>query len=524
MMSVRPKTYHNSPNKESNYLLNNEPNTKYHTPKNESTVPKNNYGTSNGSTIPNGNASFPTSNGYGNRIGDSGVGGVFTGLTISQSVDSTREAVETKAYRTRFWILCVFSYHAFVTIFMWGSFGPIMASAEYAFGWSTGYVALLGGWGCLFSLLCMVPFNWCAQRYGLRNGMMLASTFIAVSAGIRCLSTDTTRFTYLASAGAIINGMGSCLTLSLPAMLSSTWFPMEERATATAVAAVATQLGGAGMYLSPLLVRTPDDILTKDEIANDIFILMYIHFGMAAAGFIAAFLYFPEKPSKPPSVSSSMERINYFTSIKLIMRNPQVLCVITAYVFSMSIPLTWVSIMNFSLECLGVAQTESMWIAITACLASPLFSFVVARVTDHSYGYLKVTILGLLLSSSCFYIWILLMTETVASSSYAALFVAVVFAISLQYSSVPLLIELAAELAYPCPESVIGAILTIMMDIVDTVFLLVLMVPSKCFQWVSYCLLGSSFLTIIPMMFVKEVHKRSDQDLEPITVDEERAS
>ncbi|KAB7504009.1 Disrupted in renal carcinoma protein 2-like protein [Armadillidium nasatum] len=282
--------------------------------------------------------------------------------------------------------------------------------------------------------------------------------------------------------------MGSCLTLSLPAMLSSTWFPMEERATATAVAAVATQLGGAGMYLSPLLVRTPDDILTKDEIANDIFILMYI------PGFIAAFLYFPEKPSKPPSVSSSMERINYFTSIKLIMRNPQVLCVITAYVFSMSIPLTWVSIMNFSLECLGVAQTESMWIAITACLASPLFSFVVARVTDHSYGYLKVTIVGLLLSSSCFYIWILLMTETVASSSYeivasssygkflfylflssscfyirillmteavasyrtvrfsvycSALFVAVVFAISLQYSSVPLLIRAGSRIGVP---------------------------------------------------------------------------
>ncbi|RXG58953.1 Disrupted in renal carcinoma protein 2-like protein [Armadillidium vulgare] len=250
--------------------------------------------------------------------------------------------------------------------------------------------------------------------------MMLASTLLLY------------QLESLASAGAIINGMGSCLTLSLPAMLSSTWFPMEERATATAVAAVATQLGGAGMYLSPLLVRTPDDILTKDEIANDIFILMYI-------------------------------------------QTPSIVCDYRLCLFQCRYPY-WVSIMNFSLECLGVAQTESMWIAITACLASPLFSFVVARVTDHSYGYLKVTILGLLLSSSCFYIWILLMTETVASSSYAALFVAVVFAISLQYSSVPLLIELAAELAYPCPESVIGAILTIMMDIVDTVFLLVLMV------------------------------------------------
>ena len=37
-----------------------------------------------------------------------------------------------------------------------------------------------------------------------------------------------------------------------------------------------SQLGGAAMYLEPLVVRSPGEGISSDEILNDIFTLMYI--------------------------------------------------------------------------------------------------------------------------------------------------------------------------------------------------------------------------------------------------------
>lgn len=49
---------------------------------------------------------------------------------------------------------------------LWGSFGPIMDSAPYAFHWDDWYIALLEAWGTIFSLIFMIPMNWANQKYG----------------------------------------------------------------------------------------------------------------------------------------------------------------------------------------------------------------------------------------------------------------------------------------------------------------------------------------------------------------------
>ena len=60
------------------------------------------------------------------------------------------------------------------------------------------------------------------------------------------------------------------------------------------------------------------------------------------------------------------------------------------------------------------------------------------------------------------------------------MYISVTGGISFEYATVPLLIELAVEVAYPCPESAVGAGLTQLFNIISGVFLLLFLIPTEC--------------------------------------------
>ncbi|KAL7635644.1 UNVERIFIED_CONTAM: hypothetical protein RMT77_013461 [Armadillidium vulgare] len=431
------------------------------------------------------------------------------------NLENQRNPEVFKTYKTRFWVLAVYCYSSFMMLLIWGTFSPILESAEWAYGWSDWYFALLEGWGSIFSLMTMIPFGVAVHKYGLRFGMISICAFITVATGIRCVTTNVTAFTYLASLSCMINGMTSCVVLSLPPLISVVWFPVNERATATAISSTAMQLGVAGMYLSPLIVRAPENgVPSQEDVRSDMQTLMFIYFGMAIILLLCTFIYFPAAPPSPPSASSKVDRINFLTSMKTMIKKYDVMCIVMIYTFSTSIPICWLSIINLSMECLGISQDESMWIVIAACLISIMSAILVGRLTDYFRGYMKVSIASLLLASSACFFWFLLITERVLTVSVAQIYISVILGIGLQYSAVPLMIELAVELAYPSPENAVGTMLSAMLELSDVTFLLLMTIPTDCYVWLSYAVLASTSLPVIPLIFVKEVYLRSAVDEE----------
>ena len=65
-------------------------------------------------------------------------------------------------------------------------------------------------------------------------------------------------------AGQLLNGLAGPVTQAAPTLLSSTWFPTEQRTTSTAVAALCGSLGVAVSFVVGPLVVT--DI--KSELKN----------------------------------------------------------------------------------------------------------------------------------------------------------------------------------------------------------------------------------------------------------------
>ncbi|ROT84167.1 hypothetical protein C7M84_022662 [Penaeus vannamei] len=402
-----------------------------------------------------------------------------------------------KTYYTRFWILAVFSTLALpVQSTVWGTFGPILDSAEAAFGWTDATVAAFPNWGPVVVVTFTLPMMWFTQKLGLRLGMLACATLIFAGTLVRCFTSEPFIFTVLCHVGAVLNSFAACMTLSLPAMVAAVWFPPDERITATAVGALMCQLGGAAMYMGPLVVRSPGNGTspedTSETLAEDI------------RGDIMTLMYIPEdKPS-------------FLSGIKSIAKNVQLLLVLGVYSFSFGVPVVWIGVLTFSLRVIDIHQEQAMGVAVVAVCVSSVAAFVIARITDKMYGHLRVTIIGLLLASAACFLWFVLISTGVIEPSLVQVYMSVTGGVSFEYASVPLLVELAVELGYPIPESVTGAALTFLFNVVALVFLGLFQIPSD-YMWVSYVLLACVSLTIIPLMFVKETHKRSEADRKEIS-------
>ena len=87
-----------------------------------------------------------------------------------------------------------------------------------------------------------------------------------------------------------------------------------------------------------------------------------------------------------------------------------------------------------------------------------------------------------------------------------------VAATSLSFACCPLFFELAVEISYPVPESVVGGFLSGIFNVVGTTFLLLFFVPNIGSLWMNYVLVGSVAFGVPAVVLVKESYKRSAVD------------
>ena len=164
--------------------------------------------------------------------------------------------------------------------------------------------------------------------------------------------------------------------MAAPPLISTHWFPPDERTTATSINQAANALGnGLSMLMGPALVSIPSDcnldtILTntstsssecpsKKDIRRDIDDYMYIQAAIAIIIFTLFCAYFPSKPPLPPAPSSAIQRTEFWTGVKQIIRNKSALLLCFAYSMGVS-PLNHYS-SNF---CLLMFHTDSVHIKI----------------------------------------------------------------------------------------------------------------------------------------------------------------
>ncbi|KAG0716178.1 Disrupted in renal carcinoma protein 2 [Chionoecetes opilio] len=322
----------------------------------------------------------------------------------------------------------------------------------------------------------------------------------------------------------------------LPQLISSRWFPHNERTTATGIGCTFNQLGNAGGYfLGPLLIHLPKNHSSDpgnsttdldlepweiDALRKSIRDYMWISFGMCTTLFIGVLSYFPEKPKKPPSLTSLLheKRRPFAQDVKLLLSNKNLWLLVMPYSITLGINVAWSSVLDINVAPFGINQDEASWMGVYVTCGGVVMAILAARFSDLLFGYMKLTIIVLMVVATAGYTWfLLLMNQMPPIQQRSQLFISVIIGASFNYACSPLFFELAVELAFPVSEGIVGAFLTISWNIVAALFLFIMQTPivKKGVLWMDYLLAVQGLVVVLMMGLVREEYRRTMVDKAP---------
>ncbi|CAG5118500.1 unnamed protein product [Candidula unifasciata] len=460
------------------------------------------------------------------------------------------ETSNIKVYKRRWYILFIFGMYAFSQNLVWNTWGPITLSSEHAFGWSNTTIAWLTNWGPVSYILTGLFFPWLLQVKGLRWAILSSMFLVAVGAGLRVITSEPLIATILIHFGQFLNGVAGPVAMSAFPTLSATWFPPQERVTATAIGTSISIMGAAlAFILGPIFVSTlppssngtshlnstyqedysqvqttiqPNN--TADIIAQErkeIMMYMYYQCGFTVFVFAIILCYFPAKPPNPPCVSATVERDLYWAGLWSLRKKGYFLIIAVTYGVSLGVINVWASVIAMNLAGY-VSQKTAGWIGFYATLGACAASLVIGRFADLFVRYIKLYILIMYILGTGFLVAFALLLIGVIPYAEVYVYVTVIAANVLFNAAVPMLYEMGCELAYPTSEGAANGILTYVNNFCGLVFLAVFSFQNVGTMWMNWAAIGSTAVCIPLIVMLKGRFNRLEVDQKALrTLDQE---
>ena len=180
----------------------------------------------------------------------------------------------------------------------------------------------------------------------------------------------------------IVDDVGAPVAMALGPLISAAWFPPRQRTMATAVASLASYVGvGLAFIVGPLLVP---DVVNKDNkigksinytkirnnmtseqlqsLKDKIMRLMYIELGVTTLLLLVVIGYFPKKPPSPPSVTATIDRLNFKDGFKRLVSNKQFMLLLFINGITIGVYNGWASILDLNLSQFGLGEKTAGWL------------------------------------------------------------------------------------------------------------------------------------------------------------------
>ena len=273
-----------------------------------------------------------------------------------------------KVYPYRWTILAVFMLINIAIQIMWICFAPITGPAANFYGVSDLRIGLLAMLFMIVYIPLSIPVSWMIDTLGYRKSVSVGAGIMAVFGLLRGVFAANYTVVLLLTIG---------LALSQPFMMNSIstvaakWFPIQERATASGLALVASFLGIAiGQVLSPVLFHS-------FGIAN----MLLIYGGIAAFTAIIFIVFTREAPPTPPCPPGMETRALMLEGLKSMLRMKDVWIMLGLFLVGMGIfngISTWIESIvrsrGFSISQAGNLGGALLIGGIAGAIVLPIFS------------------------------------------------------------------------------------------------------------------------------------------------------
>ena len=464
---------------------------------------------------------------------------------------------EYKLYKRRWYILLVFSTNVLNLTMISGMWGPMARSANIAFGWSDGSVAMLSSWGSTSTLFASIGAIWLVEKKGLRTLTLVGSVLVCVGGVFRSITSTSPAVFYTTNIGQFFNGMSNTVIYCGTPVLSASWFPDGQRTTASTIAWTMVSVGHLiGPSLISLLINIEDHLehallnndqnktalsylgcamdncstesiantstktLHLDQRTNDvadnqrdiIMMLVYAQLGCSLLLFLVALIYFPAKPPTPPSTSAALERAGIGKAWVELVRLPQFWLVCVAYCITIAPFFIWRTVLALVMMDLGFSQDESNTIEWRTGVATIVTVLIVGRITDLYNRKMKIVVILMLIIGSLGIVMLILHNLQLVPYSTISMYVLMYIIQSSFSSAAPSLFELCAEASFPIGEGVTVGVVGIISGLVGFLYMTVFWVPSTTTLLPNAVLLGGCCVSIIAISLFKDELKRLDVD------------
>ncbi|XP_052673531.1 solute carrier family 49 member 4-like [Crassostrea angulata] len=450
------------------------------------------------------------------------------------------QVTELRVHGVRWYLLSVVSLHCCLQNAVWAAFPPIAQSAKLVYDWTDSDINMSLIYGNIGTIVLLLPMIWIVFAKGMRTALLLSTFLTAIGTALKALPVGNNLNSWLIPIGLFLNGCGGAVTSVGATVLSETWFPPSQRATATVFYLVSAAVGGALVFIvGPAVVPEPialcDNItwskksncseqnksyINSHEVQEGLKVLNITECSLAVLLLISVIFHFPNKPLHPPSVTANTQRLGLREGARTAVREWRFWHLALCCAISTSVYASWLTTAEVVLHPFGISQKEAGWMSFSGAIGGTLFGMVLSRLSDIFHRKMKVIMMAMFSIATVFYLLFILMLIEVVPNEHWLFYFAYIAACVMTSGAQPLYYEIACENLFPVSEAVISGFLAFLLNVGSSLFLLVTLIPGIGTMWPNWAVFVTSLLSVVVLYLFKEEYRRLDIDL-PVSQSED---
>lgn len=467
--------------------------------------------------------------------------GMEVRFTSSNSIDSIgmnnddeiliRSSTEftVEKYRYRWLILALYSLTAFSNTLVWLSLFTVTDATSIFYGVKEEHLIWSSAASTVIQCFIAIPFSFLPSRLGLRSSMVIAAAINATGACVMIAGAHKGGFPYFIAGQAVVAVAASLLPQLAPEV-SAVWFGKDEQAISTSIGITVGNAGAAFGFLQPaLFLRGINFESETAKLSQKIKQVIYVQAGLCVFLLIAVFVFFRQKPAKPPSVSQAIRpgpgSINFQEfkkSCKEIMKSFHYHVAANAFALMNMITFVVPVVLNQIMSWRFPYQDSIFgWMGFSGIISGIIGSVIFSLILDKTKAFKVMSIIIALISVG---MWVLFVeTLTRVSALWVPVLVFIV-SLFLFIPLSPILVETMIEITYPIPESIsfAVAITGARLYSLPVTFLAGYLVDNHKFYEVAHMFTGVILLVLLLVLVMKVDRKRVLAEFESNTVIDEQ--
>ncbi|XP_065930819.1 solute carrier family 49 member 4 isoform X2 [Magallana gigas] len=435
------------------------------------------------------------------------------------------QVTELRVHGVRWYLLSVVSLHCCLQNAVWAAFPPIAQSAKLVYDWTDSDINMSLIYGNIGTIVLLLPMIWIVFAKGMRTALLLSTFLTAIGTALKALPVGNNLNSWLIPIGLFLNGCGGAVTSVGATVLSETWFPPSQRATATVFYLVSAAVGGALVFIvGPAVVPEPialcDNITWSKKSNCSEQNKSYIKCSLAVLLLISVIFHFPNKPLHPPSVTANTQRLGLREGARTAVRELRFWHLALCCAISTSVYGAWLTTAEVVLHPFGISQKEAGWMSFSGAIGGTLFGMVLSRLSDIFHRKMKVIMMAMFSIATVFFLLFILMLIEVVPNEHWLFYFTYIAACVMTSGAQPLYYEIACENLFPVSEAVISGFLAFLLNVGSSLFLLVTLIPGIGTMWPNWAVFVTSLLSVVVLYLFKEEYRRMDIDL-PVSQSED---